>query len=162
MNKWTLLRLSVRLLGGVDWLLGTHLVERIASRWRAQLEEAQAQILSLQTQLEQIETSREMVLRHMCLSYLRLRNLQLPDDWLHFDPRLPSEESAIDVLTRALVRSHWARWKVTQIEGRADAYIYDLVPDWGALHQDALGNKEGLSEDLFNWLAKQAQQKASE
>ena len=159
MNRWTRLRWRLRLLGVIDWLLGTHLVDEAASRWQQQLKEMQAEINSLQTRLEELGASRSAILRHLCLSYLQLRQVHSPTDWLHFDPQDPAEESAIDVLTRALVTPHWARWRITQVMREDEAgYSYDLVPNWSDLHQDALNHAASLPPSLLDWLGEQAGQ----
>jgi hypothetical protein len=159
MNRWTRLRWRLRLLGVIDWLLGTHLVDEATSRWQQQLETMQAEINSLQTRLEELGASRSAILRHLCLSYLQLRQVRSPLDWLHFDPQDPAEESATEVLTRALVTPHWARWTITQVTSEDDAgYAYDLVPDWSALHQDALNHAASVPPSLLDWLGQQAAQ----
>lgn len=159
MNRWTRLRWRLRLLGAIDWLLGTHLVHEAVSRWQQQLKEMQAEINSLQTRLEELGSSRSAILRHLCLSYLQLRQVRSPTDWLHFDPQDPAEESAIDVLTRALVAPHWARWKITQVMSEDETqYAYDLIPDWSDLNQDALDHAANLPRSLLNWLGEQAAQ----
>lgn len=156
MSRWTRLQWRVRLLAVIDWLLGTHLVDRAVNRWRQEVEAMQTEITSLQTRLDELDVSRGAILRHLCLSYLQLRQVQSPDGWLHFDPRNPAEESAIDVLTRALVAPHWARWKVTRVAARDEnIYTYDLVPDWTALHQEALNHIPGFPASLLDWLSEQ-------
>lgn len=161
MNRWTRLRWRVRLLAVIDWLLGTHLVERTTGHWRQEIETIQTEISSLQARMEELNASRGAILRHLCLSYLQLRHTQSPKSWLHFDPRNPAEESAIDVLTRTLVAPHWARWKITQVAIRDDnLYTYDLVPDWKALHQDALDHPSSFPTSLLDWLRAQMEQKA--
>jgi len=155
-NRWTRLRWHVRLLAVIDWLLGTQLVETATDRWRQELRAMQAEISGLQVRLEELDASRGAILRHLCLSYLQLRQVQSPESWLHFDPRIPTEESAIDVLTRALVTPHWARWHIAHVAVEDDAlYTYDLVPDWESLHQDALGHTASLPPGLLDWLAEQ-------
>jgi hypothetical protein len=157
MNRWTRLRWHVCILTVIDWLLGTHLLGKATSRWRQELEILQTEINSLQTSLEELNASRGTILRHLCLSYLQLRQSQSPQNWLHFDSRVPSEESAIDVLTRALVTPHWACWRITQVPAEnEDLYTYDLVPDWQALHQDALKYAESLPSGLLEWLREYA------
>jgi hypothetical protein len=158
MDKWTLFRWRVRALAVADWLLGTRLVDRVVDRWQQHLEEAQSEIAALQARMHELEDSRRATLRHLCLSYLQLRQLQSPDGWLHFDSRHPSEEAAIEVTTRALVAPHWARWTVKQVEEQPDTYTYDLVPDWGALHQDALNRLDAFTASLLDWIAEQARQ----
>jgi hypothetical protein len=153
MNRWTRLRWRLRLMRVIDWLLGTHLVDEAASGWRDELEVIQAEITTLQARLEELDASRGAILRHLCLSYLQLRQIQSPDGWLHFDPQVPPEESAIDILTRGLVTPHWARWRITQVAAEdEDLYTYDLLPDWGALHQDARGHATRLPSSLLDWL----------
>ena len=156
MKHWTRLRWRLRLMGMIDWLLGTHMVDEAASGWRGELEAMDAEITALQARLEELNASRSAILRHLCLSYLQLRQTQFPDGWLHFDPGIPSEESAIDILTRALVTPHWARWQITQVttEGE-DLYTYDLVPDWAALHRDARSRTVSLPPNLLDWLGGQ-------
>jgi hypothetical protein len=159
MNYWTRLRWRLRLLGVVDWLLGTHLVEKTTSRWRHELELMQVEITALQARLEELNQSRSAILRHLSLSYLQLRQTQSPSSWLHFDPRVPAEESAIDVLTRALVIPHWARWRITQVAAEDEGlYTYDMLPDWPALHQDALKYAASLPPGLLDWLGEQLRQ----
>jgi len=160
MNHWTRLRWRLHLLGVVDWLLGTHFVEKTASRWRHELELMQAEITTLQARLEELNESRSAILRHLSLSYLQWRQTQSPRCWLHFDPRVSTEESAIDVLTRALVIPHWARWRITQAEDEdEDLYTYDMLPDWPALYHDALKYAASLPPGLLDWLAEQLKQK---
>ena len=159
MSRWARLRWRVRLFAVIDWLLGTHLLDRATSRWRQELETMQLEIASLQARLEELDVSRSAILRHLCLSYLELRQSQSPECWLHFDPRIAAEETAIDVLTRALVTPHWARWKIIQLaEGEDDLYTYDLVPDWEALHQDALNHATSVPPGLLDWLRHQGEQ----
>jgi hypothetical protein len=156
MNRWARLRWRLRLLGLIDWLLGTHLVEKTTSRWRGELEVMQAEITTLQARLEELDDSRTAILRHLSLSYLQVRQIQSPTNWLHFNPRIPAEESAIDVLTRALVTPHWARWRITQVATQDEhLYTYDLVPDWSALHQDAQKHAARLTPGLLDWLGEQ-------
>ena len=158
MSRWARLRWRVRLFAVIDWLLGTHLLDRATSRWRQELETMQSEIASLQARLEELDVSRGAILRHLCLSYLELRQSQSPESWLHFDPRVAAEEAAIDVLTRALVTPHWARWKITQLaEGEEGLYTYDLAPDWKALHQDALNNASSVPPGLLDWLRQQGE-----
>lgn len=153
MNRWTRLRWRIRLLGVIDWLLGTHLLEQTTNRWRHQLETMQVEINTLQARLEELDKSRSAILRHLSLSYLQLRQTQSPSGWLHFDPRVPADETAIDVLTRALVTPHWARWRITQVTaGDQDLFVYDLVPDWPALYQDAREYAASLPPELLDWL----------
>jgi hypothetical protein len=134
-------------------LLGTRLVDTANKRWRQELQEMQAEIISLQTELEELDASRTAILRHLCLSYLQLRQAHSPIGWLHFDPRTSTEESAIDVLTRALVSPHWARWRITRVRTEDDPhYVYDLVPDWKALHRDALSHAASFPPSLIDWL----------
>jgi hypothetical protein len=158
MSRWARLRWRVRLFAVIDWLLGTHLLDRATSRWRQELETMQSEIASLQARLEELDVSRGAILRHLCLSYLELRQSQSPEGWLHFDPRVATEETAIDVLTRALVTPHWARWKITQLaKGEEDLYTYDLVLDWEALHQDALDHAASVPPSLLDWLRQQGE-----
>ncbi len=158
MSRWARLRWRVRLFAVIDWLLGTHLLDQATSRWRQELEVMQTEIALLQARLEELDVSRGAILRHVCLSYLELRQSKSPEGWLHFDPRVPTEETTIDVLTRALVTPHWARWKITQVAEQEDeVYTYDLVPDWGALHQDALNHAASVPACLFDWLRQQAE-----
>lgn len=158
MSRWTRFQWRVRLLAVIDWLLGTHLVDLAVNRWRQDVEAMQTEITSLQTRLDELNASRRAILRHLCLSYLQLRQVQSPDGWLHFDPRNPAEESAIDVLTRALVAPHWARWKVTRVAAEdANIYTYDLLPDWTALHQEALNHIPDLPAGLLDWLSRQTE-----
>ncbi len=152
---------GLRLLGMIDWLLGTHLVEQAAIRWQQELDALQNQISSLEARLEELNAARGALLRHLCLSYLQLRQVQSPEDWFHFDPRDSDEESAIEVLTRALVAPHWARWKITQAAAEStDLFTYDLVPNWTALHQDALKHGASLPPSLLVWLAEHTEQDA--
>ncbi len=158
MSRWARLRWRVRLFAVIDWLLGTHLLDRATSRWRQELEAMQSEIALLQARLEELDVSRAAILRHLCLSYLELRQSQSPEGWLHFDPRVTTEETAIDVLTRALVTPHWARWKITQLaKQEEDLYTYDLVPDWEALHQDALNYATSVPPSLLDWLRQQGE-----
>jgi hypothetical protein len=146
----------VRLLAVIDRLLGTHLLDRTVNRWQQEVEAMQTEIASLQTRLEELDDSRGAILRHLCLSYLQLRQARSPDGWLHFDPRNPAEESAIDILTRALVVPHWARWTVNQVGTRdANIYTYDLVPDWAALRQEVLKHTTNFSTSLLDWVSEQ-------
>jgi hypothetical protein len=157
MNRWTRLRWHVRMLAVIDWLLGTHLADNATGRWRQELATLQTEINSLQTSLEELDASRGTILRHLCLSYLQLRQHQSPQDWLHFDPRLPSEETAIDVLTRALVTPHWACWRINHVTAEnEDLYTYDLILDWQALHQDALKYADSFPSSLLEWLREYA------
>lgn len=156
MSRWIFFRWRVRLLVVIDWLLGTHLADQVVGRWRQEIETMQAEVSSLQAHLEELGASREAILRDLCLNYLQLRQLQSPDDWRHFDPHDPAEESAIEVLTKAMVAPHWARWQVTPVEGEASIYTYDLVPDWPALHQDALNRAASFPTSLLDWLGEQA------
>jgi hypothetical protein len=160
MNRWTRLRWRLWLIGVIDWLLGTHLVDEAASGWRGELEVMGAEIATLQARIEELNASRRAILRHLCLSYLQLRQVQSPDGWLHFNPRVPPEESAIDILTRALVTPHWARWRIVKVatEGE-DVYTYDLVPDWAALHQEARTRAASLPAGLLDWLGEQMEKK---
>ncbi len=159
MSRWTRLRWRIRLLGMIDWLLGTHLVEQTTNRWQHELETMQVEINTLQAHLEELDDSRVAILRHLSLSYLQLRQTQSPSNWLHFDPRVPAEESAIDVLTRALVTPHWARWRITCVAAdEEDLFVYDIVPDWAALYQDALEYAASLPPGLLDWLGQQTQQ----
>lgn len=159
MNRWVRLRWRLRVLGIIDLLLGTDLVDEATRRWRQELETMQAEITSLQTDLEELAASRAAILRHLCLSYLQLREAHSPTGWLHFDPQISTEESAIEVLTRALVSPHWARWRITQLRTEDDTrYVYDLVPDWRALHQDALSHAESIPSSLIDWLHAQVEQ----
>ncbi len=156
MNRWGRFPWRVRLLAVIDRLLGTHLLNKTVHRWQQEVKAMQTEIASLQTCLEELDDSRRAILRHLCLSYLQLRQSQSPDGWLHFDPRNPAEESAIDVLTRALVVPHWARWTVNQVATKdANIYTYDLVPDWAALHQEALKQRTNFSTSLLDWLSEQ-------
>jgi hypothetical protein len=154
MDRWTCFRLRVRLLAVVDWLLGTHLVERVTDHWRHEIQSMQSDIISLHTRLEELDASRGAMLRQLCVNYLQLRQVHSPEDWLHFDPRNPDEESAIDVLTRALVAPHAARWRVNPVADNDKLYTYDLVPDWDALYQDAVQHSGVFSAPLLDWLAK--------
>ena len=153
MDRWTCFRLRVRLLAVIDWLLGTHLVERVTDHWRQEIHSMQSDITSLQTRLEELDASRGAMLRQLCVNYLQLRQVRSPEDWLHFDPRDPDEESAIEVLTRALVAPHAARWRVNPVAEKDDLYTYDLVPDWEALYQDAVQHAGVFSAGLLKWLA---------
>lgn len=162
MDRWTRFRWRLRLLAVIDWLLGTNLVERTTNHWRQEIEAVQSEVASLQERLTDLDISRGAFLRHLCLSYLQLRQVRFPDSWLHFDPRRPDEESAIDVLTRALVAPHWARWRITQPPAQdTQLYTYDLVPDWHALHQDALQHADNFPPSLLEWLAEQGQKQAT-
>jgi hypothetical protein len=154
MDHWTRFRWRLRLLAVVDWLLGTHFVEGVTGRWRRELQDLQQEIASLQERLEDLDASRGAMLRQVCLGYLQVRSLRSPAAWLHFDPREPDEEAAIDVLTRALVRTHYARWRMAPVDHGGDPqYTYDLVPDWEALYQDALQHAGNLPAGLLAWLA---------
>jgi hypothetical protein len=155
MDRWARFRLGIRLLAVVDWLIGTHLVGRVTDRWRRQIQAMQSEITSLQERLEDLGASRRALLRQLCLSYLQARQIRSPERWLHFDPRDPDEEAAIDVLTRALVAPHWARWRITPIAQTADGYAYDLIPNWEALRQDALQQTGVYPSRLIEWLAEQ-------
>jgi hypothetical protein len=161
MNRWARIRWWTRLLAVIDWLLGTHLLQRTTSQWRQKIETMQAEINSIETRLEELNVSRGAILRHLCLSYLHLRQTQSPADWFHFDPQVPTEESAIEIMTRALVAPHYARWRINQMVcGDANHYTYDLVPDWTALYQDALNHETNLAPSLLNWLAEHMQPEA--
>jgi hypothetical protein len=156
MSRWRRSQWRVRLLAVIDRLLGTHLLNRSVNRWQQEVKAMQIEIASLQTHMEELNASRAAILRHLSLSYLQLRQSQSPDSWLHFDPRNSAEESAIDVLTRALVAPHWARWTVNQIgSGDANIYTYDLVPDWAALRQEVLKHTTNFSTSLLDWLSAQ-------
>lgn len=149
-------RWRLRLLAIIDWLLGTHLVDRVVGRWRREIEAMQNEVASLQTRMEELDASRKSTLHDLCLIYVQLRQTESPDCGLHFDPRDPAEESAINVLTKALVTPHWARWRINPIAGEdANLYTYDLVPDWPALHQDALNRAASFPSVLLNWLEEQ-------
>jgi len=163
MNHWTRWRWRVRLLAMIDWLLGTHLLEQTTSHWQEEIAAVQTEISSLQARMDELSAAHRAVLRHMCLTYLQLRQSQSPERWLHFDPRQPAEESAIEVITRALVAPHWARWRLTQldVESVPSAYTYDLVPDWASLHQDALERAPSLPAGLLQWLQEQAETERS-
>ena len=159
MKHWARLRWQLRLMRAIDWLLGTHLLAEAARGWRGDLEVIQAEMATLQTRLEELDASRGAILRQLCLSYLQLRQTQLPDSWLHFDPQIPSEEPAIDILTRALVTPHWARWQITQVTAEGeDLYTYDLVPDWAALNWDARSHAASSRSNLLDWLGEQSGQ----
>lgn len=156
MNHWTRLRWRVHLLAVIDWLLGTRLVEQAARRWQQELATLQTEITSLQTRLVELDASRGAILRQVCLNYLQLRQHQSPEAWLHFDPRLPNHEAAIDVLTRALVTPHWACWRINQVASETEhLFTYDLVPDWLALRQDALKHADSFPHVLLEWLEEQ-------
>ena len=157
MKRWTLFRWQVRLLAMVDGLLGTHGLVRVTGRWQRQVQAMQTEITSLQRHLQELDTSRGAILRHLCLSYLQLRKLQSPEMWLHFDPRHPAAASAIDVLTRALVTPHWARWRVSPVAEEPNTYTYDLVPDWPALYQDSVQHAANLPVSLIDWLQEQTE-----
>jgi hypothetical protein len=157
MSRWTYFRWRVRLLALIDYLLGTHLVDKTVDHWWREIEAMQTEITSLQTRMEELDDARRSTLRDMCLNYLQLRQAHSPDSWLHFDPRDPAEESAIDLLTKALVAPHWARWGISHIAGEdAGSFSYDLTPDWQALHQDALKRVANFPASLLNWLAEQS------
>ncbi|UCC86268.1 MAG: hypothetical protein JSV81_15620 [Anaerolineales bacterium] len=144
-------------MAGIDWLLGTHLLTKTTSHWQQKIETMQTEISSLEARMAELNASRGAILRHLCLSYLQLRQAQSPENWFHFDPRVPAEEDAIEILTRSLVTPHLARWKINQIAaGGANLYTYDLIPDWGTLHQDALNHGTRIPTNLFDWLAEQA------
>jgi hypothetical protein len=156
MDHWTRFRWRIRLMALIDWLLGTHLVEQVTGHWRKEIEAMREEISSLEASLDELDASRKAILRHLCLTYLQQRQTQSPENWLHFDPQDAAEESTIDVLTRALVSPHWARWKVTQVSAEdADLYTYDLVPDWEALRQDAVDRSTHLPSSLLAWLEEQ-------
>jgi hypothetical protein len=161
MNRWTRLRWLLRLLAVIDWLLGTKLLEQATKSWKQEFETIQSEISTLQARMEELDASRGAILRHLSLSYLQLRQVNYPQDWLHFDPRNPDEESAVDVLTRALVAPHWARWRVTDLaaEDTSHPYTYDLVPDWSALHEDALDHAASFPASLLDWLKEQLVEK---
>jgi hypothetical protein len=159
MDRWTCFRLRVRFLAVVDWMLGTHLVERLTDHWRQEIQLMQSDISSLHTRLEELDDSRSAMLRQLCANYLQIRQIRSPEDWLHFDPRNPDEESAIEVLTRALVAPHSARWHVNPLAGHDNLYTYDLVPDWEALYQDAVQHADVFSPSLLNWLAEHSRRK---
>jgi hypothetical protein len=162
MNRWTRFRWSTHLLTVIDWLLGTHLLRRATSQWWQEIETVQAEITYIETRLDELNVSRGAILRHLCLSYLHLRQTQSPDDWFHFDPQVPAEESVIEILTRALVAPHYARWRISPMPGGdAELYTYDLVPDWTALYQDALNHETNLAPRLLSWLAEHMQSEAS-
>ena len=153
MDRWTWFRLRVRFLAIVDWMLGTHLVERLTDHWRHEIQSMQSDISSLRTHLEELDDSRGAMLRQLCVNYLQIRQIRSPEDWLHFDPRNPDEESAIEVLPRALVAPHSARWHVNPVAEHDNLYTYDLVPDWETLYQDAVQHAGVFSPGLLNWLA---------
>jgi hypothetical protein len=157
MDHWTRFRLGIRLLAVIDWLLGTHLVDRVTNRWRQQIHAMQTDIAALQARLENLDASRGTLLRQLCLSYLQVRQIRSPDGWLHFDPRDPDENAAIDILTRALVAPHRARWRMNPISETADCYTYDLIPDWHILHQDALRQPDIFPARLIDWVAAQTE-----
>jgi hypothetical protein len=161
MNRWARLRWLLPLLAVIDWLLGTKLLERATRSWRQEFETIQSEISSLQTRIEELDASRGAILRHLCLSYLQLRQVNYPQSWLHFDPRDPAEESAVEILTRALVAPHWARWQVTELaaEDAGHRYTYDLIPDWCALHEDALDHAASFPASLLDWLREQLGEK---
>ena len=47
MKRWVRLRWQVRMLGVIDFLLGTHLVNEATRRWLQELEAMQTEIISL-------------------------------------------------------------------------------------------------------------------
>lgn len=157
MSRWTRFRWRVRLLAVIDWLLGTRMVDRTVGHLRQEIDALQAEVETLQTRMEELSVARLSTFRCLCLTYLQQRQAQSPDGWLHFDPRDPAQESAIDLLTKALVAPHWARWEIIEIDGeKTHCYTYDLAPDWHALHQDVLTRVAEFPDSLLNWLAELA------
>lgn len=128
-----LLRLLTVCLAVVDSLFhvrwGERLLERMASRWQAQLLALDESLARLETERQQIELLAEALSIHAAALYLGGRWLARGE--LRFDPADCRDEEVLDASIDLLVRERLAAVESEEVD--SGQYIYHLEPDWPAI-----------------------------
>jgi hypothetical protein len=147
----TLLRVLSLTLGLVDRLLNVHwgerLLERLASRWQARLEQLDRALASLQQERSRLHLHGEALALYAAAIYLGGRSLAR--DELRFDPADPHDEEILDATIDLLVKERLA--SITSQEIEPGHYVYSLEPDWPAIRARLSEAANQAPPDVANW-----------
>jgi hypothetical protein len=135
----------------IDYLLGTHLVEKELSRREAKVGRYRTQVAELEGQLAKLEGLLGAVNLRLCLLYLQERNLLRPERWLSFDPNDPEEDRGLGLLIEHLVKPRLATIEMDKVE--EGHYVYHLQPDWAAIRAFFAEQQDDLEPDVKGWLS---------
>jgi hypothetical protein len=128
-----LLRVMSAVLGLVDGLFRVHwgerVLDRLASRWQAQLAQLDKILTDLEDERQQLHSQAEALAIHAAAIYLGGRSLARGE--LRFDPADAHDEEILDATIEVLVKERLAAIESDEVEdGR---YLYHLELDWAAI-----------------------------
>jgi hypothetical protein len=148
----TMLRVLSVVLGAVDSLFnvrwGERLLERLAGRWRSKLAQLDEALAQLEAERNQLQQQAEALAIHAAVIYLGGRSLVR--DELRFDPTDPHDEEILEASIDLLVKARLASIEIIEIE--PGHYVYNLEPDWPAIHARLDRAVERVGPQMANWL----------
>lgn len=130
---------------GVHW--GEHLLERLANRWQAQLDQLDRTLAELEEERRQIQLREEALSIQAAVLYLGGRSLAR--DELCFDPADAHDERILDASIDLLVKQRLAFIEPEEVE--AGHFVYHLAPDWVAIHSRLRQAADQADLEVAGW-----------
>jgi hypothetical protein len=147
-----LLRILTVTLGVVDGLLnvrwGQRMLDRLARRWQTRLEQLDDAMAALEQERNRTHRLTEALAVQTAAIYLGGRSLV--DEELIFDPAIPRDEEILDAAIELLVKRRLATIEPKELE--EEHYVYNLEPDWAAIHAHLVEVHDEADPDLAGWL----------
>ncbi len=142
----------------LDRVFNTRFVERETARLRDDLASFEAQASQLQGQMSELDQLMRLLHIQICMLCLRQRQLQRPDDWLHFDLSAEGEEKELDLLIEHLVKQSLAA--VTTVSKKDSGYVYKLDPNWAQIERMLHGKRDEQAIDSVTkaWLSERREE----
>lgn len=150
-TQLVLLRVVTLGLGFVDRLFnvhwGEHLLERMANRYQAQLDQLDETLARLKEERHQLELWQEALAIQAAVVYLGGRSLARGE--LRFDPAVSQEEAVLDASIELLVKQRLASLELEEVEPAH--FIYHLEPDWAAIHTRLRQAADQAESEVAEW-----------
>jgi hypothetical protein len=151
-TQLTLLRFLSIVLGLLDHLFhvhwGEHLLDRMSQRWQTRLEQLDETLAHLEKERRRLRLQAEALAIHAATIYLGGRSLA--QDELRFDPAVPGDEEILDASIALLVKQRLAAIESVEIE--PGHFVYDLEPDWAAIHRHLGEVADKAEPETAEWL----------
>ena len=151
-TQLTLLRFLSSVLGLLDRLFhvrwGEHLLDRMSKRWQTRLDQLDETLAHLEKERRRLRLQAEALAIHAATIYLGGRSLA--HDELRFDPAVPNDEEILDASIALLVKQRLAAIESVEIE--PGHFVYDLEPDWAAIHSHLGEVADQAEPETAEWL----------
>jgi hypothetical protein len=129
----------------VRW--GEQMLAHMAERWQERLEKLDQEIAALEKERHRSQVQAEALVIHAATIYLAGR--QMAHEELRFDPAIPRDEEILDATIEMLVKQRLAT--IESQEVRPGHFVYNVGPDWAAIHKRIHTVAEEADPELAEW-----------